>query len=67
MKTCTLGNLSLTLHRRRKGGRRFYADVTTESLMGHRAPPAFAGEKADSGFVRYLSILSSLSGSNKGE
>ena len=54
MKTCTVRINSLTLPRRRKGGRRFYADATTKSLMGHRAPPDFAEEKADSGFVRYF-------------
>ncbi|MBQ9363368.1 MAG: hypothetical protein IJT97_08135, partial [Bacteroidaceae bacterium] len=64
MKTCTVRIYSLTLPRRRKGGRRFYADDTTKSLMGHRAPPDFAEEKAESGFVRYFSRMSSLSGSN---
>lgn len=54
MKTCTGRSYSLTLSSRRKGGRRFYAEATTKSLMGHRAPPDFAEEKADSGFVRYF-------------
>jgi hypothetical protein len=45
---------SLYLQRRRKGGRRFYADATTKSLLGHRAPSDFAEEKADSGFVQYF-------------
>ena len=54
MKACIVRIYSLTLSRRRKGGRRFYADATTKSLMGHRAPPDFAEEKADSGFVRYF-------------
>jgi hypothetical protein len=45
---------SLYLQRRRKGGRQFYADATTKSLLGHRAPSDFAEEKADFGFVRYF-------------
>ena len=49
-------NKSLSLPRRRKGGRRFYADDTTKSLLGHRAPSDFAEEKADSGFVRYFQV-----------
>ncbi|MBR2205608.1 MAG: hypothetical protein IJ898_04510 [Prevotella sp.] len=55
MKTCMVRNKSLSLPRRRKGGRRFYADATTKSLLGHRAPSDFAEEKTDSGFVRYFS------------
>jgi len=51
-----VGNKSLSLPRRRKGGRRFYADATIESLLGHRAPTDFAEEKADSGFVRYFPV-----------
>ncbi len=42
---------SLYLQRRRKGGRRFYADATTKSLLGHRAPSDFAEEKVDDGFM----------------
>ena len=49
-------NKSLSLPRRRKGGRRFNADTITESLLGHRAPSDFAEEKTDSGFVRYFPI-----------
>ena len=49
-------NKSLSLPRRRKGGRRFYADTITKSLLGHRAPSDFAEEKTDSGFVRYFPI-----------
>ena len=64
MNACMVRKKSLSLPRRRKGGRRFYADATTESLMGHRAPPDFAEEKADSGFVRYFPVLSSPSVSN---
>ena len=41
---------------RRKGGRRFYADTITKSLLGHRAPSDFAEEKTDPGFVRYFSV-----------
>ncbi|MBR5171636.1 MAG: hypothetical protein IKW85_13900 [Muribaculaceae bacterium] len=62
MNVCMVRKNALTLPRRRKGGRRFYADATTKSLMGHRAPPDFAEEKADSGFVRYFYAMSSSSG-----
>ena len=54
MKTCIVINKSLSLPRRRKGGRRFYADATNKSLLGYRAPTDFAEEKAGSGFVRYF-------------
>jgi hypothetical protein len=57
-------NKSLSLPRRRKGGRRFYADTITKSLLGHRTPSDFAEEKANSGFVRYFFRPSSFSGSN---
>jgi len=50
------GNKSLSLPRRRKGGRRFYADAATKGLLGHRAPSDLAEEKADSGFVRYFPV-----------
>ena len=54
MNTCTVKNKSLSLPRRRKGGRRFYADAINKSLLGHRVPTDFAEEKADSGIVRYF-------------
>ena len=55
---------SLYLQRRRKGGRRFYADATTKKSVGASSPIRLCRRKGGLGNCPIFSILSSLSGSN---